>query len=201
MSTARLRALALLSSRTIERQMRSHHRQTNAAARAKRRQLVQMSRRPRAKPQSSFPCFNPPLEAIRLVVIMYLRFPLSLRSVDDFLFERGIELSHETLCFSRNHFGLMWSAAFAGCGWPQVRLLLLAPQRDLREDQRRDVFPLARRQPRGRRAGILRHQEREQGNSTRCKMKPLARQGSPETVTTDELRLSRAALTVGNAAK
>lgn len=32
-------------------------------------------------------------------------------------------------------------------------------------------------------------------------MKPLARQGSPETVTTDELRLSRAALIVGNAAK
>jgi putative transposase len=40
---------------------------------------------------------------------MYMRFPLSLRNVDDVLFERGIDLCHETLCFWRNRFNLMWA--------------------------------------------------------------------------------------------
>ncbi len=33
---------------------------------------------------------------IRLVVMMYVRYPLSLRNVDDLLFERGIDICHET---------------------------------------------------------------------------------------------------------
>ncbi|MEG3170244.1 hypothetical protein U1737_18820 [Sphingomonas sp. LB3N6] len=32
---------------------------------------------------------------IRLVVMMYVRFPLSLRNVEDLLFERGIDVCHE----------------------------------------------------------------------------------------------------------
>jgi hypothetical protein len=31
---------------------------------------------------------------IRLVVMMYVRYPLSLRNVEDLLFERGIDLCH-----------------------------------------------------------------------------------------------------------
>jgi putative transposase len=42
---------------------------------------------------------------IRLVVRIYLRSPLSLRNVEDLLFERGIDLSHETIRFSWNRFG------------------------------------------------------------------------------------------------
>jgi len=34
---------------------------------------------------------------IRLVVLMNVRFPLSLRNVEDLLFERGIDLCHETV--------------------------------------------------------------------------------------------------------
>ena len=34
---------------------------------------------------------------IRLVVMMYVRFPLSLRNVKDLLVERGIDLCHETV--------------------------------------------------------------------------------------------------------
>ena len=36
-------------------------------------------------------------EIIRLAVMLYVRFPLSLRNVEDLLHERGIEISHETL--------------------------------------------------------------------------------------------------------
>lgn len=34
---------------------------------------------------------------IRLAVMMYVRFPLTLRYVEDFLYERGIDVSHETV--------------------------------------------------------------------------------------------------------
>jgi putative transposase len=34
-----------------------------------------------------------------MVVLMYVRFPLSLRNVEDLLFERGIDLCHETVRF------------------------------------------------------------------------------------------------------
>ncbi len=36
-------------------------------------------------------------EIIRLAVMLYIRFPLSLRNVEDLLHERGIEVSHETV--------------------------------------------------------------------------------------------------------
>ena len=42
--------------------------------------------------------------------MMYVRFPLSLRNVEDLLHERGIEISHETVRFWRNRFGPMFAA-------------------------------------------------------------------------------------------
>ena len=42
-----------------------------------------MKRKSRAKPYSPFRCFNALPEVIRLVVMMYVRFPLSLRNVED----------------------------------------------------------------------------------------------------------------------
>jgi hypothetical protein len=46
---------------------------------------------------------------IRLVVMMYVRFPLSLRNVEDLLFERGIDICHETVRMWRNRFGPMFA--------------------------------------------------------------------------------------------
>ena len=45
-------------------------------------------------------------EVIRLVVMMYVKFPLSLRNVEDLLAERGIDLCHETVRFWWNRFDL-----------------------------------------------------------------------------------------------
>ena len=36
--------------------------------------------------------FNSSPEVIRLAVMMYIRYPLSLRQVEDILFERGIDI-------------------------------------------------------------------------------------------------------------
>jgi putative transposase len=38
---------------------------------------------------------------ICLVVLMYVRFPLSLRNIEDLLFERGIDISYETVRFNQ----------------------------------------------------------------------------------------------------
>ena len=65
--------------------------------------------RPR-KPASPFRYFNSSPEVIRLVVMMYVRFPLSLRNVEDLLFERGIDISHETVRFWWNRFGPMFAS-------------------------------------------------------------------------------------------
>jgi len=45
---------------------------------------------------SPFRYFKTSPEIIRLAVMLYVRFPLSLRNVEDLLHERGIEISHET---------------------------------------------------------------------------------------------------------
>jgi putative transposase len=47
---------------------------------------------------------------IRLAVMMYVRFPLSLRNVEDLLHERGIEVSHETVRFWWRRFGPIFAA-------------------------------------------------------------------------------------------
>jgi putative transposase len=52
-----------------------------------------------------FRYFNSWPEVIRLVVMMYVRYPLSLRNVEDLLAERGIDISHETVRFWWNRFG------------------------------------------------------------------------------------------------
>jgi putative transposase len=42
--------------------------------------------------------------------MMYIRYPLSLRQVEDLLFERGIDVCHETVRFWWNRFGPMFAA-------------------------------------------------------------------------------------------
>ena len=52
-----------------------------------------------------FRYFNSSPEVIRLTVMMYIRYPLSLRQVEDPLLERGIDICHETVWFWWNRFG------------------------------------------------------------------------------------------------
>jgi len=60
--------------------------------------------------KNPFRYFKTSPEVIRLAVMMYIRFPLSLRSVEDLLHERGIDLSHESVRFWCNLFGPMIAA-------------------------------------------------------------------------------------------
>jgi putative transposase len=55
--------------------------------------------------RSPFRCFKTSPEIIHLALMMYVRFPLSLRNVEDLLHERGVDISHETVRFWWNRFG------------------------------------------------------------------------------------------------
>ena len=60
--------------------------------------------------RSPFRYFRTSPEIIRLAVMMYVRFSLSLRNVEDLLHERGIDVGHDTIRFWWNRFGPMFAA-------------------------------------------------------------------------------------------
>jgi putative transposase len=160
--------------------------------------------RPR-KPDNPFRCFNSSPEVIRLVVMMYVRFPLSLRNVEDLLFERGIDLCHETVRFWWNRFGPM----FAG----DIRRQRVSRMRGIRHwrwhldevyvkingemhylwravDHEGEVLESFVTKTRDKQAALT------------FMKKTLKRHGSPEAITTDGLASYRAAMKeLGNADK
>jgi putative transposase len=74
-----------------------------------------------------FKGFQSSPEIIRLAVMLYVRFPLSLRNVEDLLHERGVEISHETVRFWWQRFGPMFASEIRKRradrlrSWPQWR--------------------------------------------------------------------------------
>ena len=69
-----------------------------------------------------FKYFKTSPEIIRLAVMMYVWFPLSLRKVEDLLHERGIDISHETIRFWWNRFGPLFAAEIRKRRVQQLRL-------------------------------------------------------------------------------
>lgn len=57
-----------------------------------------------------FKYFKTSREIIRLAVMLYVRFPLSLRNVEDLLHERGIDVSHEAIRYWWHRFGPMFAS-------------------------------------------------------------------------------------------
>jgi len=53
----------------------------------------------------SFKYFKHNPAVIQLAILLYIRYPLSLRQVEEMLFERGINISHETIRLWWNRFG------------------------------------------------------------------------------------------------
>ena len=104
--------------------------------------------------RNPFRYFNSSPEVIRLTVMMYLRYPLSLRQVEDLLFERGIDICHETIRFWWNRFGPMFANEIKKRRIQNsiIFALALAPGRGLRQDQWRDKLSLARGRSRRRSA-------------------------------------------------
>jgi putative transposase len=67
-----------------------------------------------------FRSFKTSPEFIRLAVMMYVRYPLSLRNIEDLLHERGIDVAHETVRFWWNRFGTIFGAEIR---WNRVQTM------------------------------------------------------------------------------
>jgi putative transposase len=59
--------------------------------------------------RSPFKYFKTSPEIIRLAMMLYVRFPVTLRNVEDLLQERGVEIDHETVLFWWHWFGPMFA--------------------------------------------------------------------------------------------
>src|SRR5664279_689122 len=153
--------------------------------------------------RNPFRYFNSSPEVIRLTVMMYIRYPLSLRQVEDILFERGIDICHETVRYWWNRFGPMFAAAirkrrlhhrsFSKWRWhlDEVFVRINGETHYLwravdHEGEVLEVFATKRRDRRAARTFLKR---------------AMKRYGRPASIVTDRLRSYRAAMNViGNAA-
>ena len=150
-----------------------------------------------------FRYFKTSPEVIRLAVMMYIRFPLSLRQVEDLLHERGIDICHETVRAWWNRFGPL----FAG----EIRKKRSASMRThiqwrwhLDEVFVRingDIYYLWRAvDHEGEVLEVFVTKYRDRKAALRFLRKAMKRYGRPEAIVTDKLRSYHAAMKViGNA--
>ncbi|WP_299356883.1 IS6 family transposase [uncultured Shimia sp.] len=155
--------------------------------------------------RSPFRYFKTSPEIIRLAVMMYVRFPLSLRNVEDLLHERGIDVSHETIRFWWNRFGPLFASeirkrrvqqlrSYSNWRWhlDEVFVKINGVQHYLWRavDHEAEVLEsyVTKRRDRAAALKFLR--------------KSMKRYGTPEVIVTDKLRSYGAAMkVVGNAVK
>jgi transposase-like protein len=64
--------------------------------------------------KNPFRYFNSSPEVIRLAVMMYIRYPLSLRQVEDLLFERSIDICHGWCQSNANQSPKCWALVPSG---------------------------------------------------------------------------------------
>ena len=153
--------------------------------------------------QNPFRCFNSSPEIIRLTVMMYIRYPLSLRQVEDLLSERGIDICHETVRFWWNRFGPMFAAeirkrrihhrSYSNWRWhlDEVFVRINGETHYLWRavDHEGEVLEVFATKRRDRKAALA---------FLKCAMK---RHGRPKIIVTDRLKSYRAAMNlIGNAA-
>ena len=142
--------------------------------------------------------FNSSPEVIRLAVMLYIRYPLSLRQVEDLLFERGIDICHETVRFWWNRFGPLLAAEIRKAARPSsiVFGLALALGRGVRPYQRRDTLPLARGGSRGEVLEVLATKRRDRRAALKFLKRTVKRYGKAKMIVTDRLRSYRSAMNV-----
>jgi len=134
---------------------------------------------------------------IRLVVMMYVRFPLSLRNVEDLLAERGIDLWHETVRHWWNRFGPLFAADIRRQrvsrmkGFRLWRWHLDEMYVKLNGEM---VYLWRAVDQEGEILESYVTKERDKAAALTFMKKALKRHGSPEAITTDGLRSYKAAM-------
>ena len=164
-----------------------------------------MSRKSRAKAPSPFRYFHSAPEVIRQVVMLYVRYPLSLRNVEDLLFERGYDLCHETVRLWWNRFGPMFAS--------EIRRKRISHMRGFRHwrwhlDEvyvklgGEMVYLWRAVDQEGEILESFVTKKRDKDAALSFMKRGLKRHGSPEAITTDGLRSYGAAMSeLGNSEK
>jgi putative transposase len=146
---------------------------------------------------SPFRYFKTSPQIIRLAVMMYVRFPLSLRNVEDLLHERGIEISYETVRFWWNRFGPMFAAEIRR---RRVDRMRVGPQWRWHVDEvfvkingeRHYLWRAVDHEGEVLEAFVSRKRDRKA--ALKFLRKTMKRYGRPEAIVTDRLRSYGAAL-------
>ena len=154
--------------------------------------------------KNPFRYFKTSPDIIRLAVMMYVRFPLSLRQVEDLLHERGIDVSYETVRAWWNRFGPLFAAEIRKKRSASMRG---SPQWKWHLDE---VFVRINGENHylwravdheGEVLEVFVTKRRDRKAALRFLKKTMKRYGRPEVIMTDKLRSYRAAMKViGNEA-
>ncbi len=155
--------------------------------------------------RNPFRYFKTSPDIISLAVIMYIRFPLSLRQVEDLLHERGIDICHETVRVWWNRFGPMFAAEIKKQRSAQMRARM---QWRWHLDEvfvriNGNIYYLWRAvDHEGEVLEVFVTKRRDHNAALRFLRKVMKRYGRPEIIVTDKLRSYRAAMKViGNEAR
>ena len=162
-------------------------------------------RRYKPKSDNPFRYFHSSPELIRQVVMLYVRFPLSLWNVKDVLFERGYDLCHETVRLWWNRFGPLFAS--------EIRRRRVNRMRNVRHwrwhlDEMyvklngKMVYLWRAVDHEGEILESFVTKTRDKAAALTFMKKTLKRHGSPATIVTDGLKSYRAAMTeLGNGDK
>ena len=148
--------------------------------------------------RNPFRYFNSSPEVICLTVLMYVRYPLSLRQVEDLLSERGIDICYETVRFWWNRFGPLFAAeirkrrvhsrSYSQCRWhlDEVFVRINGKIHYLWRavDHEGEVLEVYATKRRNRTAAL------------QFLRRAMKRYGQPRVIVTDRLRSYRAAMNV-----
>jgi len=155
--------------------------------------------------KNQFRYFKTSPEVIRLAVMMYVRYPLSLRQVEDLLHERGIDISYETVRAWWNRFGPMFASKIRR---RRVVTMQRMPQWKWHLDEvfvriNGEIHYLWRAvDHEGEILEAFVTKKRDRKAALRFLRKAMKRYGRPETIVTDRLRSYRAAMKmIGNQAR
>ena len=147
--------------------------------------------------KNPFRYFNSSPEVIRLTVMMYIRFPLSLRQVEDLLHERGIDICHETVRFWWNRFGPLFAAVIRR---RRAGFLRTVPQWRWHLDEvfvkiNGETFYLWRAvDHEGEVLEVFATKRRDRKAALAFLRRAMKRYGRPKAIVTDRLRSYRAAM-------
>jgi putative transposase len=155
--------------------------------------------------RNPFRYFKTSPDIIRLTVMMYVRYPLSLRQVEDLLHERGIDISYETVRAWWNRFGPMFAAEIrkkrvvAYRNWTQWRWHL----DEVFVRINGETYDLWRAvDHEGEVLESLVTKRRDRKAALKFLRKAMKRYGNPVEIVTDRLRSYRAAMKeIGNEAR